>query len=126
MRKLITPIAFSAVLLGSAVFAIGRPDFSSASIWLTSELPTQAAAIALVQIMLWVVISGGLVWSTALVGGRALSTSDLQRRKKLWALLVLSVGLVIFAAGTSHHLGLASVSMYGGTLADAHRALLSS
>jgi hypothetical protein len=123
MKKFIVPALFALVLFLSAFFAVGRPDLGAASVWLTNQIPTEAASIALVQIMVWVVVAGGIVWSTALVGGHALSMADVQRRKKLWALLIMTVGLVILAAGTSHHLGLASVSMYGGTLADAQRAL---
>ena len=123
MNKLIIPIVFAVILLASAVFAVGRPDFGAAQVWLTGQIPTQAAAIALVQIMLWVAVSGGVVWSTALIGGHALTSSDMQRRKKLWALLVMTVGIVIFAAGTSHHIGLASVSMYGGNVSAAQQAL---
>ena len=123
MKKLIIPITFAGLLFACAFFAVGRPDPAAAAIWLSGQIPTQAADLALVQIMLWVAVSGGIVWSTALVGGHALNIADLQRRKKLWALLVMTVGLVILAAGTSHHLGLASVSMSGGTLQAAQTAL---
>lgn len=123
MKKYIIPITFAAVLLLSAFFAVGKPDFGAAQIWVSGQIPTTAAAIAAVQIMIWAAVGGGIVWSTALIGGHAINISDLQRRKKLWALLVMSVGLIIFAAGTSHHIGLATVSMYGGSL-DAARAAL--
>jgi hypothetical protein len=123
MKKLIVPLLFAVILLLSAVFAVGRPDFAAAQIWVSGQIPTQAAAIALVQIMLWVVVSGGIVWSTALISGHALTSSDMARRKKLWALLVMILGLVIFAAGTTHHLGLASFSMYGGSVSAAQQAL---
>jgi hypothetical protein len=123
MQKLIIPLVFGLVLFGAAFFAVGAPDLASAQIWVNGQLPTAAASIALVQVMVWVVVAGGIVWSTALVGGHAISVADLQRRKKLWALLVMTVGLVIFAAGTTHHFGGATVSMYGGTLGAAQDAL---
>lgn len=95
-------LAASAILLGAAFGALGRPDLAAAGGFLTGEYPTDAAAIAVASSIVWALI---LVTVIVLIGSRARTavSASTGRVPLARALLILVCGLVLLAGGAHRH-----------------------
>ncbi|MDQ6747205.1 MAG: hypothetical protein M3010_03745 [Candidatus Dormibacteraeota bacterium] len=96
-------VSVAAVLLGSAVIALGRPDLGQAGDFLSSGRPGYAGALAAVQVLVWGLVIVLVVAQLADALRRSASVAAEVRRRRLRSQLALLVGLLVFAGGAIHH-----------------------
>lgn len=109
-----------AILLGSATAVLRIPDLAAARDLLGGAYATQAAALAVVSVIVWVVIllSAGVLVVNAIRAtvGQAMS----RRRRWARALLVAACGLVLLAGGAYRH-SAAGYSICCGSVQEARQ-----
>ena len=88
-------------LVLAAVVAIGAPDLGLAGSFLGGSYPTEAASLALVGLILWVLIAAAAL---AMITGslRAVSDSEQLRHRSTRAGVMLAAGLLVLGMGIFH------------------------
>lgn len=102
-RRLAPTLAAVAVLVGAATVVLGLPDLRTAGDFLGGAYATQAAAIAVVSVIAWVLI---LVTAAVLLVSAALAAmgqSTVHRHSRTRALVFAVCGLVLLAGGAYRH-----------------------
>ena len=101
-RRTLSPLAIGAILVGTALAALGAPNFSLAWQYLSGGYPSQEAALALVAIICWVLIAVMVILS---VVASVKAATEAQRTMTMWsrAIMVLTAGLVVLGLGVIRH-----------------------
>jgi hypothetical protein len=118
--RLALPILSLLLLLGAAVLALGLPDLGLAATFFV-DYPTMASSLAAAQVLVWVLIGIGGLWTLTLaIQEIQHSSGPVQRR--FWEASALVIGILVLAAGAGRDFTY-QFPMYGGTIAQAHQAL---
>jgi hypothetical protein len=120
IQRLAIPVVTLAIQLGAALMAIGVPDLRAAGAFFL-EYPTVANSLAAAQLLVWMLIGIGAVW-TLVQAVREVHHAPTLLRRRFWEASVLVVGILILLAGAVRDLTY-QVPMQGGSVAEAHQAL---
>jgi hypothetical protein len=120
MTRLAFPMLASVVQLVAALVALGPPDVGQGLVFLGTGAPTAAESLAAAQLLVWVLIGFGVATSLGALVTEALTRSRVRRR--LWEASVLSVGLLLLAAGGIRHFTY-QPTLAGGSVQEAQSAL---
>ena len=117
------PLIASAAQAAAALMVLGLPGWASAWDFFVSQQPTMASALSASRLTVSLIAIGMLAW--ALVrAARATAAGIAERRRQTVAgTAVLALGLLILAAGLSHHLGTPSVVLGAGSVKEASQEL---
>lgn len=121
--RVLLPLVASAVQAAAALMVLGLPGWASAWDFFVSQQPTMASALSASRLTVSLIAVGMLAW--ALVrAARATAVGIAERRRQTVAgTAVLALGLLILAAGLSHHLGTPSVVLGAGSVKEASQEL---
>lgn len=118
MRRIVVPLAVTAVQLAAALCTLRLPDATQVAGFLGGSEPTMSGATALLELVLWlivVVMFGVSVWFAA---RNAVATAR-GRARHVWGGAALLTGVCVLAVGLVHHLSGAPVTMTGGSIVEA-------
>lgn len=103
IRRAAPTLVMAAILVGAAAQTLGSPDMAVIRDYLSGGYQTDAAAIAVVSALVWVLIGAAVV--TVLVGAARSVASDSQFMRRRWtrAMLFLAAGAIVFGVGLAHH-----------------------
>jgi len=117
------PLIASAVQAAAALTVLGLPGWTSAWDFFVSRQPTMASALSASRLTVTLIAGGMLVWAL-LRAARATAVGFAERRRQTLAgTAVLTLGLMILAAGLSHHLGAPTVVLGAGSVKEASQEL---
>jgi hypothetical protein len=124
--RVVLPVLASAAQLVAALVVLGLPGWTGAWDFFVSREPTFASALAASRLTVSLVALVMLVWALAravrLAATRARGGA-IRRRQTLASAAVLATGLLILAAGVSHHQAAPSVALGAGSVKEASQAL---
>lgn len=123
INRVALPLVASGVQAAAALMVLGLPGWADAWDFFASREPTIASALAASRLTVSLIALLMLAW--ALVSGvRAAARGVAERRRQTAAgAAVLLLGLLILAAGLSHHLGTPSVVLGAGSVKEASQEL---
>ena len=116
-------LAVSAALLAAAALVLGAPNLAQTVDFFASPVPTFSAALAASGFLVWAIVVVALGVSVAGAVRTVLSRVDASQRHRLWGPLVMLAGLLIMAAGLSHHYSGARLTLSGGSVQEARQEL---
>jgi len=117
------PLAASAVQAAAAVVVLGVPGFGAAWDFFVSPTPTMASALAASRLSVSLVAFAMLAWALARAARVAVRGVAVRRSRTMAGAAVLATGLLILAAGLSHHVGSPTVELGSGSVQEASQAL---
>ncbi len=117
------PLVASAVQAAAALSVLGLPGWASAWDFFVSRQPTFASALSASRMTVSLIAVGMLLW--ALVrAARATAIGVVERRRQTIAgTAVLTLGLLILAAGLSHRVVSPTVVLGAGSVKEASQQL---
>jgi hypothetical protein len=120
ISRVALPLAASALHAAAALMVLGLPGWSDAWDFFASREPTIASALAASRLTVSMIAVAMLLWA-AVRAARAAASGLAERRRRQTAagVAVLATGLLILAAGLSHHLGSPSVVLGAGSVKEA-------
>jgi len=110
-------------LAAAAWIVLGRPELRPAADFLTGSSPSFAEALAALQVIIWLLVALTLLWTVLGIARTTVSRVRPRRPQTVWGGAVLTAGMLIMLVGLSHHQSATTVSLGGGSLAEA-RGLL--
>lgn len=119
--RLVLPLAAAVVQFSAAALTLGRPQLGLALAFAGGSLPTRAETLAALQLLIWVLVAGTVVWGLAAVASEAASAAAVLRRR-LWEISVAAAGVLLLAVGIAHHAS-SGVALAGGSVQEAQQAL---
>jgi hypothetical protein len=120
ISRLALPLVVTAVQLGAAALALGRPDLAAARAFLGGGLPTGDEALGALGLLVWAIVLGGAAWSAGSLARELGSRAATSRRVRESS--ALATGLLILAVGAVHHLTY-HVGLAGGSVQEAQSVL---
>ncbi|HEY4025638.1 MAG TPA: hypothetical protein VGO86_04325 [Candidatus Dormibacteraeota bacterium] len=117
------PLAAGAAQVAAALVVLGLPGWAAAWDFFASREPTFASALAASRLTVLLIALGLLI--SALVRALRLAARGIaeRRRQTVAGAAVLATGLLILAAGLSHHMGAPSVVLGAGSVKEASQEL---
>jgi hypothetical protein len=109
--------------LGLAIVVLGVPDLGAAVLFLTSNRPSSAGALALSQTLLWLFALVGMVVALLAIGREARRRRRGRPSRLAWSLAVALAGVVVLTGGAQHHAQRTNLAMSGGSLGEARAEL---
>jgi hypothetical protein len=122
--RIVLPLAASAGQAAAAVVVLGVPGWGAAWDFFVSPEPTMASALAASRMSVSLVAFAMLAWAVVRAARLAVRGVAARRSSRTMAgAAVLAMGLLILAAGLSHHVDSPSVELGGGSVQEASQAL---
>lgn len=119
--RVLVQLMVTGLQVAAALVALGAPDIGQAGGFMTGAVPTVAGAIALLQILLWLMVLGACGLSLRAIAGQPVAVR--RPPGHLWAGAVLAAGVCLLLAGATRHIGDPAVTMTGGSLREAAQEL---
>jgi hypothetical protein len=124
MPRIALPLVASAVQAAAALLVLGLPGWSDVWDFFASREPTIASGLAASRLTISMIAIVMLAWALLRAGrAAAVGLSEPRRRQTMAGVAVLATGLLILAAGLSHHLGSPSVVLGAGSVKEASQEL---
>jgi len=111
--RLAACMGIDAILLGTAVLVLGRPDLEQARTFAVGDYPTFAAAQAALEILLWAIVVGVAGGVTASVVSDALRGALRTNLRQHQLAAVLAAAILLLIAATLRHSSTAVVMCCG-------------
>jgi hypothetical protein len=117
-------LAASALQAAAAMIVLGPPGWSAAWDFFVSSEPTMASALAASRLFVSLIAFATLAWAIVRTARLAARGAATRRPRTLAGVAVLALGLLILAAGLSHHVGSSpSVVLGAGSVKEASQEL---
>jgi hypothetical protein len=117
-------VAASVAQLAAALVVLGVPGWNGAWDFFVSSVPTISSALAASRLTVTVIAFAMLLWALArAVRLAARGIASRRRHQTAAGAAILLTGLLILAAGLSHHLAAPSVDLGAGSVKEASQAL---
>jgi hypothetical protein len=116
-------VGASAAQVAAAWMVLGPPGWAAAWDFFASRQPTIASALAASRLTVLLIAFGMLIWALARALRMAARGVAERRRQTVAGAAALATGLLILAAGLSHHLGAPSVVLGAGSVKEASQEL---
>jgi hypothetical protein len=123
ISRVVLPLAASALQAAAALVVLGLPGWAGARDFFVSRDPTFASALAASRLTVSLVAVAMLAWALAGAARLAVRGAAGRRPQTLAGATVLAIGLLILAAGVSHHVGAPSVVLGAGSVKEASQEL---
>jgi hypothetical protein len=117
------PLVASAAQAAAAVVVLGVPGWNTAWDFFVSPTPTMASALAASRLSVLLVAFAMLAWTLVRTARLAARGIVARRSRTAAGAAVLAMGLLILAAGLSHHADSPNVELRGGSVQEASQAL---
>jgi uncharacterized membrane-anchored protein len=126
MSRLALPLVAAAAQVAAALIVLGPPGWAAAGDFFFSRNPTFASALAASRVTVSLIAVGMLVWALMRVAreaARGARAAGERRRQTMAGVAALATGLLILAAGLTHHMGAPSVVLGAGSVKEASQEL---
>ena len=121
IARLTLPLVAVALQLAAAALALGRPDPGQAAGFFF-DYPTVASTLAATQLLVWVLIGIGALWTVVLAIKEVAQRATGPPQRRFWEGSVLVVGILVLLAGAARDVSY-QVPMSGGSVNEAQQAL---
>lgn len=123
ISRVALPLLASAVQAAAALTVLGLPGWADAWDFFASREPTFASALAASRLTVSMIAVVVLAWALVRAARAAALGLAERRRQTVAGAAVLATGLLILAAGLSHHMGSPSVDLGAGSVKEASQEL---